>query len=71
MGDGKITGTRAAHSLWLRVFLLLTCGFTPPLMAQSLPCPLHVFVRERAAVAYDKYQRCGLKGSRRLLVTGW
>lgn len=28
-------------------------------------------VRERAAVAYDKYQRCGLKGARRLLVTGW
>jgi hypothetical protein len=28
-------------------------------------------IRERAAVAYDKYQRCGLKGARRLLVTGW
>ena len=28
-------------------------------------------IRERAAVAYDKYQKCGLKGARRLLVTGW
>jgi hypothetical protein len=28
-------------------------------------------VRERAAAAYDKYQKCGLKGARRLLVTGW
>jgi len=28
-------------------------------------------VRERAAAAYDKYQKCGLKGARKLLVTGW
>jgi hypothetical protein len=28
-------------------------------------------IRERAAVAYDKYQKCGLKGARHLLVTGW
>lgn len=28
-------------------------------------------IRERAAVAYDKYQKCGLKGARKLLVTGW
>src|ERR1044071_7139225 len=28
-------------------------------------------IGERAAVAYDKYQKCGLKGARRLLVTGW
>jgi hypothetical protein len=28
-------------------------------------------VRERAAQAYDHYQRCGIKGARRLLVTGW
>lgn len=28
-------------------------------------------IRERAAVAYDKYQKCGLKAARRLLVTGW
>lgn len=28
-------------------------------------------VRERAAVAYDRYQKCGLKAARRLLVTGW
>lgn len=28
-------------------------------------------IRERAAAAYDKYQKCGLKGARRLLVSGW
>ena len=28
-------------------------------------------IRERAAVAYDRYQKCGLKGARKLLVTGW
>ena len=28
-------------------------------------------VRERAAQAYDHYQKCGIKGARRLLVTGW
>jgi hypothetical protein len=28
-------------------------------------------IRERAAVAYDKYQKCGLRGARRLFVTGW
>jgi hypothetical protein len=28
-------------------------------------------IRERAAVAYDKYQKCGIKGARRLLATGW
>jgi hypothetical protein len=28
-------------------------------------------VRERAAQAYDRYQKCGIKGARRLLVTGW
>jgi hypothetical protein len=28
-------------------------------------------IRERAAVAYDKYQKCGIKGARKLLVTGW
>jgi hypothetical protein len=28
-------------------------------------------VRERAAAAYDRYQKCGLKGARRLLVSGW
>ena len=31
----------------------------------------HDQIRERAAVAYDRYQRCGLKGARRLLVSGW
>lgn len=28
-------------------------------------------IRERASVAYDKYQKCGLRGARRLFVTGW
>jgi len=28
-------------------------------------------VRRRAAAAYDKYQKCGLKAALRLLVTGW
>jgi hypothetical protein len=28
-------------------------------------------IHERAAVAYDKYQRCGLRGARRLFATGW
>lgn len=28
-------------------------------------------VHERAAVAYDKYQKCGLRGARRLFATGW
>lgn len=28
-------------------------------------------VRERAAQAYNHYQKCGLKGARNLLVTGW
>ena len=28
-------------------------------------------VRERAAAAYDKYQKCGMRGARRLFATGW
>ena len=28
-------------------------------------------VRRRAAVAYDKYQRCGMKGALRLFASGW
>jgi hypothetical protein len=28
-------------------------------------------IRERAAAAYDRYQKCGIKGARRLLVSGW
>lgn len=28
-------------------------------------------IHERAAAAYDRYQKCGMKGARRLLVTGW
>ncbi|MBL7946649.1 MAG: hypothetical protein JNN32_11360 [Flavobacteriales bacterium] len=28
-------------------------------------------IRERAAQAYDKYQKCGINGARRLFATGW
>jgi hypothetical protein len=28
-------------------------------------------IRERAAAAYDKYQKCGLNPARRLMATGW
>lgn len=28
-------------------------------------------IRERAAMAYHQYQRCGINGARRLFVTGW
>ncbi len=28
-------------------------------------------IHERAAAAYDKYQKCGLKAARRLMATGW
>jgi hypothetical protein len=28
-------------------------------------------IRERAAVTYDKFQKCGLRGARRLFATGW
>jgi hypothetical protein len=28
-------------------------------------------IRERAARAYDRYQKCGIRGARKLLVSGW
>jgi phage-related baseplate assembly protein len=28
-------------------------------------------IRERAAVAHDKYQKCGSRGASRLFTTGW
>ena len=28
-------------------------------------------IRERAAQAYHHYQKCGINGARRLLVSGW
>lgn len=34
-------------------------------------CETPEAVRERAAQAYDRYQKCGINGARRLLVTGW
>jgi hypothetical protein len=52
MGDGKATGTRAATSLWLILFLLLTCGFPLSLRAQNQPRTIHVFV----ALADNKNQ---------------
>jgi hypothetical protein len=52
MSDGRATGTRAATSRCLTVFLLLACGFTPALMAQSRPRTIHVFV----ALADNKNQ---------------
>jgi hypothetical protein len=52
MGDGTATGTRAAITPWLTLFLLLACGFPLSLRAQSLPCTIHVFV----ALADNKNQ---------------
>jgi hypothetical protein len=31
----------------------------------------HEQIHERAAAAYDKYQKCGMRGARRLFATGW
>ena len=31
----------------------------------------HDQIHERAAVAYDKYQHCGLRGARKLFASGW
>jgi hypothetical protein len=28
-------------------------------------------IRQRAAGAYDKYQKCGLRGAQRLFASGW
>ena len=28
-------------------------------------------IHESAAIAYDKYQKCGLRGARKLFATGW
>jgi len=28
-------------------------------------------IRERAAIIYDQYQKCGIRGARRLFATGW
>ena len=28
-------------------------------------------IHERAAIAYDKYQKCGIKAARKLMATGW
>jgi hypothetical protein len=28
-------------------------------------------IRDRAAVAYDKYQKCGFRAANNLMATGW
>jgi hypothetical protein len=56
--------------------LLLTNGFMAP-EAYTLDAALHAWasgesnsrVKEKAAAAYNKYQRCGLNGARRLFYT--
>ena len=58
--------------------LLLTTGLMAP-EAYTLKSALDGWIagetkeqiRERAAVAYDHYQKCGLRGARRLFATGW
>lgn len=58
--------------------LLWTTGLMAP-EAYTLKAALNGWVmhqsdadiRERAAMAYDKYQKCGINAARRLLVTGW
>jgi hypothetical protein len=58
--------------------LLWTTGLMAP-EAYTLKAALNGWVarepnesiRERAAKAYDQYQKCGINGARRLLVSGW
>jgi hypothetical protein len=58
--------------------LLWTTGLMAP-EAYTLEAALNAWiakgddaaVREAAAVAYNTWQKCGLSGARRLLVTGW
>ncbi len=58
--------------------LLWTTGLMAP-EAYTLKAALNGWVahetneaiRERAAKAYDQYQKCGITGARRLLVSGW
>lgn len=58
--------------------LLWTTGLMAP-EAYTLKAALNAWVlhkpkeviREEAALAYDKYQKCGINGARRLLVSGW
>ncbi len=58
--------------------LLWTTGLMAP-EAYTLKAALNGWVRretheaihERAAQAYDKYQKCGITGARRLFATGW
>lgn len=58
--------------------LLWTTDFMAP-EAYTLSAALEGWIRKesdaairlRAAQAYNKYQKCGLKGAKRLLVTGW
>lgn len=69
--SGPLARTGAAPLLW-------TTGLMAP-EAYTLKDALDGWVlkesgaaiAERAAQAYDRHQHCGIKGARRLLVTGW
>jgi hypothetical protein len=58
--------------------LLLTTGLMAP-EAYTLKAAIDgwiegendIQIRERAAASYDKYQKCGLRGARRLFTSGW
>jgi len=58
---------------------LRTGGAYPLLWTTNLMAPLDGWIagetagqiRDRAASAYDKYQKCGYKAARRLFATGW
>jgi hypothetical protein len=66
-----LRATGAAPLLW-------TTGLMAP-EAYTLKAALNGWVlrerpeqiQEKAAAAYDAYQKCGLNAARRLLVTGW
>ena len=59
--------------------LLLARGFVGRAAAYTLKSALDGWIaretadqiRDRAASAYDKYQKCGFNAARRLFATGW
>ena len=69
--DGPLRASGANPLLW-------TTGLMAP-EAYTLKAALDGWIaaetpgqiQERAAAAYDKYQKCGMKGARRLFATGW
>jgi len=44
---------------------------TNPLMSGWILGESNENIRDRAAAAYDKYQKCGFKAARNLMATGW